>query len=126
MTITETRDEELLMVTIPLNYPADSPESEFVARLFVRQEWLDTSFNAKEKLENEEIDEKTYNSYNMNWGRIQRLMKLAWGEEYSGKTFPDDLQGCVVGFTANPRKDDPSQLQLSSFFKPRIKTEEEE
>jgi hypothetical protein len=70
---------------------------------------------------------KIYNMYNMTYqGKIVKLQDAAWGEGFEDKVFPDDLVGCVLNFTANPRSDDKTRLQFGTFYAAKPKQTEEE
>ncbi len=82
----------------------------FVARFNVKPEWFEAGFNATE------LDDKEKISYQINMGKLTRgLFKAAGLEDIDF----DTLQGERVGFTAGPRRDDPSRLEIKSFYAPK-------
>lgn len=83
----------------------------FRARFNVKPEWFEAGFDV-----NALDDDKEKISYQINMGRLTRgLFKAAGLEDIDF----DTLQGERVGFTAGPRKDDPSRLEIKGFFQPK-------
>jgi len=99
-------------LSIPLTFTDEKTGDErtFVARYNVRPEWFN-GYNVAE-----ETDDKERISYQINMQRNTRgLFKAAGLEDIDF----DVIQGERVGFSAGPRKDDPSRLELKGFFTPK-------
>lgn len=100
-------------ITVPIAFEtAAGDEREFTARFNIKPEWLEIT--SKEEIDALEDKERT--SYQINLQKLTRGLFKAVGA--SDIDF-DALEGERVGFTANPRSDDPSRLQISSFYTPR-------
>lgn len=100
-------------VAVPITYSAaDGSDRTFTARYNVKPEWFDAAFakTLPELSNSEQI------SYQINLVRNTRGLFKAAGLE--SLDF-DTLEGSTVGFTAGPRKDDPSQLELKGFYSPK-------
>jgi hypothetical protein len=103
---------DYISVTVPLSFTNQQTgdESEFKARFNVKAEWFDAGFDAKALEDNEKI------SYQINMSKLTRgLFKAAGLEDIDF----DALTGERVGFTAGPRKDDPSRLEIKGFYTPK-------
>lgn len=82
----------------------------FPARFNVKPEWFEAGFDVTALEDNEKI------SYQINMSKLTRgLFKAAGLEDIDF----DSLQGERVGFTAGPRKDDPSRLEIKGFYQPK-------
>lgn len=85
-------------------------ERDFPARFNVKPEWFDADFSLDGAADNERI------SYQINYQKLTRgVFKAAGLEDIDF----DSLVGERVGFTAGPRKDDGSRLEIKGFFQPK-------
>ena len=99
-------------ISIPLEFTDEkSGDSRtFVARFNVKPEWFDAGFSVSD------LDDKEKISYQINMQRnVRGVFKAAGLEEIDFSA----LQGERVGFSAGPRKDDQSRLELKGFFTPK-------
>jgi len=99
-------------VAIPLTFSDEKSGDErtFTARFNVKPEWFEAGFDVSE------LDDKEKISYQINMQRNVRGLFKSVGLEDIDFT---SLQGERVGFTAGPRRDDPSRLELKAFFTPK-------
>lgn len=82
----------------------------FPARFNVKPDWFEAGFDVSQLEDNEKI------SYQINMSKLTRgVFKAAGLEDIDF----DSLVGERVGFTAGPRKDDPSRLEIKSFYTPK-------
>lgn len=85
-------------------------ERDFPARFNVKPDWFEAGFDASQLEDNEKI------SYQINMQKLTRgVFKAAGLEDIDF----DSLVGERVGFTAGPRKDDPSRLEIKGFYQPK-------
>jgi hypothetical protein len=97
-----------IQVTAVLHYLKDSGgESDFHARWNLRPEWFRPGYQP--------TSDKDKIMYEINVSGLTRGIFAA--AELSGTDF-DQLVGKVVGFKTKVRKDDPSNLDISFFYKP--------
>lgn len=120
VTVTGTKNPERSMITIPIHYPYEENDANrdlFTGRIFLNPAWLADDFDPKQ------LDEKELQQYNINYlGLYCHLLEAALGPDGEGGI--GDLEGCIVGFSTRPRSDDPSQLQITRFYPPKIVEEE--
>lgn len=82
----------------------------FAARFNVKPDWFEAGFDVSQLEDNEKI------SYQINMQKLTRgVFKAAGLEDIDFES----LVGERVGFTAGPRKDDPSRLEIKSFYTPK-------
>lgn len=93
----------------------DGSESKFYARWNVRPEWFTPEYVARVKSGEVSGSEKT--QYDINMSGLSRGICAAAGLEEVA--LDDSLIGNVVGFKTKKRRDDPSRLDISYFFKPK-------
>jgi hypothetical protein len=99
-------------VAIPLTFTDEKSGDErtFTARYNVRPEWFEAGFDVST------LDDKEKISYQINMQRNTRgLFKAAGLDSIDFEA----VVGETVGFTAGPRKDDPSRLELKAFYTPK-------
>lgn len=85
-------------------------ERDFPARFNVKPDWFEAGFDVSQLEDNEKI------SYQINMQKLTRgVFKAAGLEDIDF----DALVGERVGFTAGPRKDDPSRLEIKGFYAPK-------
>lgn len=115
-TISEVETKEAsngyVSVAVALDFADEKSGDErtFRARFNVKPEWFEAGFDVTALEDNEKI------SYQINMQKLTRgLFKAAGLEDIDF----DTLQGERVGFTAGPRKDDPSRLEIKSFYQPK-------
>jgi hypothetical protein len=99
-------------ISIPLTFNDEKSGDErtFTARFNVKPEWFEAGFDSSSLEDKEKI------SFQINMSRnVRGLFKSAGLESIDF----DALQGERVGFSAGPRKDDPSRLELKGFFTPK-------
>lgn len=99
-------------IAIPLTFEDEKSGDErtFTARFNVKPEWFEAGFDVTS------LDDKEKISYQINMQRnVRGLFKAAGLESIDF----DAITGERVGFTAGPRKDDPSRLELKSFYAPK-------
>ena len=99
-------------IDVPLTFTDEKSGDErtFHGRFNVRPEWFDADFSVAD------LDDKEKISYQINMQRNTRgLFKAAGLDDIDF----DALQGETVGFSAGPRKDDPSRLELKGFYTPK-------
>ena len=86
----------------------------FVARWNVRPEWFDPNYAAAIKAG--QVSENEAIQYRINMSNLTRgLFKAAGTDTIDFTTLP----GKVVGFSTRNRKDDPSRLDIASFYAPK-------
>jgi hypothetical protein len=115
-TISEVETKEAsngyVSVAIAIDFEDEKTGAErtFRARFNVKPEWFESDFDVTALEDNEKI------SYQINMQKLTRgVFKAAGLEDIDF----DTLQGERVGFTAGPRKDDPSRLEIKSFYAPK-------
>jgi hypothetical protein len=85
-------------------------ERTFKARWNVKSDWFESGFDVTA------LDDREKISYQINMSKLTRgLFKSAGLEAIDF----DTLAGERVGFTAGPRKDDPSRLEIKGFYQPK-------
>lgn len=92
----------------------DGSEDTFYARWNVRPEWFSPDYSARIKSGEVTGSEKIQYDINMS-GLTRGLFAAAGMDEIDF----DQVVGQVVGFKTKNRKDDPSRLEISYFFKPK-------
>jgi len=103
-----------VQVTIPLAYrlaETDQSDRTFYARINIKPEWLQPGFTATTT--NEQI------SYNINVRKLMRGLFTGAGITEGEMDF-NVLQGRTVGFGTKTQKNDPSRLEVSYFFTPKV------
>lgn len=99
-----------VLVVIDFQDEKSGEDRTFRARFNVKPEWFEAGFDVTGLQDNERI------SYQINMQKLTRgLFKAAGLEDIDF----DSLQGERVGFTAGPRKDDPSRLEIKGFYQPK-------
>ena len=97
-------------VVIAFQDEKSGDDRNFVARFNVKPEWFEAGFDVSQ------LDDREKISYKINLQKLTRgVFKAAGLEDIDF----DALQGERIGFTAGPRKDDPSRLEIKSFFAPK-------
>lgn len=101
-------------VQVPISYSAaDGEDRTFTARWNVKPEWFDAAY-AKDVVPT--LDDREKISYQINMVRNTRgLFKAAGLDTMDFET----LEGSQVGFSAGPQKNDPSRLEIKSFYAPK-------
>lgn len=102
-------------VQVPITYSAadGGDDRTFTARWNVRPEWFDADY-AKSVVPT--LDDREKISYQINMVRNTRGLFKAAGLDTMDF---DALEGAVVGFSAGPQKNDPSRLEVKSFYAPK-------
>ena len=103
---------DYISVAVPLEFTDEvSGDSRtFTARWNVKADWFNPGFSVAELEDKEKI------SYQINMQKLTRgLFKSAGLESIDF----DQIVGETVGFTAGPRKDDPSRLEVKGFYTPK-------
>lgn len=115
-TISEVETKEAtngyVSVSIAIDFEDEKTGAEriFRARFNVKPEWMEAGFTTDGLEDNERI------SYQINLQKLTRgVFKAAGLEDIDF----DALVGERVGFTAGPRKDDPSRLEIKGFYQPK-------
>jgi hypothetical protein len=115
-TVGEVQQKEVangyIGISVPLTFQDEKSGDErtFTARFNVKPEWFEAGFDAAS------LEDKERISYQINMQRnVRGLFKSAGLDSIDF----DAITGETVGFTAGPRKDDPSRLELKSFYTPK-------
>jgi hypothetical protein len=104
-----------VQVEVDLKYNReDGSEATFYARWNVRPEWFTPEYAARVKSGEIQGSEKTQYDINMS-GLTRGLFAAAGLDEIDF----DQLAGKLVGFKTKTRKDDPSRLDISYFYRPK-------
>src|ERR1700747_267324 len=101
---------------VPLTYDLGGSNRTFVARFNLKQEWLTPQYKAKVRSGN--VPENEATQYQIN---VEGLLRgLFTGAVVSAGTMDfAQLSGKTIGFGTRTRKNDPSRLDIASFFTPR-------
>lgn len=118
----ETRDiaNGYTQVIVPLSYRlsnADTTDRQFTARFNIKPEWLTNDF--AQAVKNGEVDNSTRIQYDINVKGLLKGLFTGAGIKTGTVDFTT-LAGRAVGFKTKLRRDDPSRLDLSYFFQPRM------
>lgn len=116
----ETREiaNGYVQVTVPLSYRLNPNDADkmFYARWNLRPEWLTPEFVSRVKSGEVSGSEKI--QYDINVSGLLKGLFTGAGITEGGFDF-NLLPGKLVGFKTKNRKDDPSRLDISFFFKPK-------
>ena len=106
-------------ISVPLSYrlkPTDTEDRHFTARFNVKPEWLTPEYAAA--IRTGQVNGTEAIQYRIN---VQGLLRgLFTSAGLTGAMEFEALSGRLVGFKTKNRKDDPSRLDISYFFKPRV------
>jgi hypothetical protein len=108
-----------VQVEVPITYrlnATDTQDKTFTARWNLRPEWLTAEYALKVK--QGEVSENEKIQYNINVSGLTRGLFTSAGVTEGAMDFAL-LEGKLVGFKTKQRKDDPSRLDISYFFKPK-------
>lgn len=100
-------------VSVPLNYTdASGNDRTFTARYNVKPGWFEAGFASTLG----DLDDREKIAYQINMVRNTRGLFKAAGLDTLDF---DTLEGSTVGFTAMPQRNDPSRLEIRSFYAPK-------
>jgi hypothetical protein len=103
---------DYISVAVPLEFTDEvsGDARSFTARWNVKADWFEAGFDVSALEDKEKI------SYQINMQKLTRgLFKSAGLDSIDF----DSIVGETVGFTAGPRKDDPSRLEVKGFYAPK-------